>query len=118
MTGVKPRFQWRRGSTSEWAEWNPVLEEGEPGVEEDTGKFKIGNGTAPWSQLSYFLNENDVEVLITEMIEAVGGGTIDLRVGDLNALTTTVKTNLVAAINELNNPLVSYRTLYNNAKAG
>jgi hypothetical protein len=32
---------------------NPVLDLNEHGIETDTGKFKIGNGTARWSALPY-----------------------------------------------------------------
>jgi hypothetical protein len=43
---------------------------GEPGVELDTGKVKIGDGVQAWSNLPYFLDEEDVAVLIAQMIEA------------------------------------------------
>lgn len=50
----------RRGTKSEWELVNPVLMEGEIGVEfPDTGigsglcKFKIGNGISKWSELTY-----------------------------------------------------------------
>ena len=47
------RIQLRRGLASEWESENPTLAEGELGVEVDTGKFKIGNGTDPWDDLAY-----------------------------------------------------------------
>lgn len=47
------RIQLRRGTAAEWAAANPVLGDGEPGVEKDTGKVKYGNGTAAWSALPY-----------------------------------------------------------------
>lgn len=47
------RIQLRRGLSSEWEAENPTLAEGELGVETDTGKFKIGNGTDPWDDLPY-----------------------------------------------------------------
>lgn len=45
----------RRGVSTEWAELNPVLSGGEPGVEMDTGRFKIGDGISQWSDLNYFI---------------------------------------------------------------
>lgn len=36
---------------------NPVLQSGEPGVETDTGKLKIGNGVGHWLQLGYLSGE-------------------------------------------------------------
>lgn len=47
-----------------WAAVNPVLNAGEPGVEVDTNKFKIGNGFTPWSGLPYFVDEPGVNTLI------------------------------------------------------
>lgn len=37
-----------------WAKMDPILEDGEPGYEFDTGRFKIGNGKARWTRLPYF----------------------------------------------------------------
>ena len=43
----------RNGTASEWSTHNPVLEEGEVGLELDTGKMKIGDGTSSWHALNY-----------------------------------------------------------------
>lgn len=48
------RIQFRRGTATQWTTANPILASGELGYETDTGKFKIGNGTAAWGTLSYF----------------------------------------------------------------
>lgn len=47
------QIQLRRGISSEWTEENPILAEGELGLEKDTGKFKIGDGLTAWTSLSY-----------------------------------------------------------------
>lgn len=47
------RIQLRRGTATEWASANPVLAQGEPGIESDTGKQKFGNGVSTWTTLSY-----------------------------------------------------------------
>jgi hypothetical protein len=47
------KIQLRRGTASEWSTANPILSEGELGLELDTGKFKVGNGTAAWNTLVY-----------------------------------------------------------------
>lgn len=47
------RAQLRRGTAGEWTAVNPVLALGELGLESDTGKFKIGNGSAIWTMLAY-----------------------------------------------------------------
>ena len=48
------QIQQRRGTASQWTTSNPVLAEGEMGVETDTLKVKIGNGTTAWTSLPYF----------------------------------------------------------------
>jgi len=47
------KIQLRRGTSSEWSVNNPILASGEPGVETDTGKFKLGDGTTTWNALTY-----------------------------------------------------------------
>lgn len=47
------QIQLRRGLASEWTSANPVLAEGEMGVELDTLLFKIGDGVQNWNDLEY-----------------------------------------------------------------
>lgn len=47
------RIQLRNDTAENWNTQNPVLLKGEMGVEFDTGKTKIGNGTAHWKDLKY-----------------------------------------------------------------
>ena len=47
-------LQLRRDSASNWTSNNPVLAEGELGIELDTGKAKLGNGTDNWTTLGYY----------------------------------------------------------------
>jgi hypothetical protein len=47
-------FKLRRGTSSDWATTNPILEDGEPGIEIDTNKLKIGDGIHHWLDLGYF----------------------------------------------------------------
>ena len=60
---IKTVIQFRRGTSTEWSEVNPILREGEPGFEVDQLRLKIGNGTTPYNDLPY-----------------VGGGLIDFPV--------------------------------------
>jgi hypothetical protein len=46
-------FDHVRNSASGWTSENPVLGYGVIGLETDTGKFKIGNGTTQWNSLLY-----------------------------------------------------------------
>lgn len=62
-------FKLRRGHSDEWMADNPVLSAGEPGLETDTGLFKIGDGVASWTNLPYYLNEETTQGLIQAAID-------------------------------------------------
>lgn len=47
------QIQYRRGTAAQWTSVNPILAQGEPGYEYDTGKFKVGNGVDTWNVLPY-----------------------------------------------------------------
>jgi len=47
-------IQLRRDTASDWTSANPVLSNGELGIETDTGAIKIGNGVDAWVDLDYF----------------------------------------------------------------
>lgn len=95
-------FRFQRGSANRWTELNPILGAGEPGVEVDTGLFKIGDGHSTWTQLEYFLTEPYVSGLVEVILAETGGVLVDPRIGDLGELTTAAKDTIVAAINDVN----------------
>jgi len=74
-------FDHIRNSASGWTSADPVLGYGVIGLETDTGKIKIGNGTASWSQLLYSGGGTG------ELVSSVQGktGTVTLSVADLTA---------------------------------
>ena len=47
------QIQLRRGDAADWTSANPLLAEGELGIELDTIKIKIGNGIDNWNALAY-----------------------------------------------------------------
>lgn len=49
--------QFKRDDATTWTEKNPVLLEGEPGLELDTGKIKIGDGVSNWNAIPYFMGD-------------------------------------------------------------
>ena len=53
MTTEILTIQFRRGTSAEWTEENPILRAGEPGYVLDNGLYKIGDGTTPWVDLDY-----------------------------------------------------------------
>ena len=44
----------RRGTAAQWTSSNPILSDGEVGLETDTRKFKVGNGFGQWTSLQYW----------------------------------------------------------------
>lgn len=56
------QIQLRRGTSLQWVTSNPVLAQGEPAYETDTGRFKIGDGVSSYNQLPY--TNQDVGLII------------------------------------------------------
>lgn len=50
---LNTRQKQKYDTSTNWATNNPVLLAGELGIESDTNKFKIGNGTSAWNELDY-----------------------------------------------------------------
>lgn len=57
------RIQLRRDTSEKWASVNPVLMEGEVGIETDTKLRKVGDGVNAWNSLDYLAAENIVQEL-------------------------------------------------------
>lgn len=50
------RIQLRRDTAANWTSANPVLAQGELGIETDTLKIKAGNGTSTWTAIGYLID--------------------------------------------------------------
>ena len=60
------RIQLRNDTAENWTNANPLLLKGEMGVETDTGKTKIGNGTDHWTTLKYSgVDEDTIKGIIS-----------------------------------------------------
>ena len=70
------KFKLRRDTAATWASANPVLEQGEPAIETDTGKGKVGDGALAWNSLTYSIFPSSLLVLAS-LVDAKG----DLLVG-------------------------------------
>ena len=46
-------IQFRRDTAANWTSNNPTLASGEMGVETDTNKYKVGDGSTAWTSLTY-----------------------------------------------------------------
>ena len=54
MTTSYETIKIRRGLSTDWATVNPVPAQGEPCMETDTGKLKLGDGLTHWNTLPYY----------------------------------------------------------------
>ncbi len=64
----------KRGTAAEWVTANPILAAGEPGMETNTGVYKIGDGVTAWISLSRFVSASLFEAK-GDMIAATAAGT-------------------------------------------
>jgi hypothetical protein len=86
------KIQVRRGTAANWTSTNPTLSVGELAFETDTGKIKVGTGSAVWTALPYAgMTPTEVAAAITAAV----GNVIDLAPGALDTLN-----ELAAAIND------------------
>lgn len=71
------RFKLRNGTAAEWTAANPTLLQGEIGVETDTRRYKIGNGSTAWAGLSYYIDGVAIRGQCSKMTD--GTVTIDTQ---------------------------------------
>lgn len=101
-------MQQRRGTAAQWTSVNPVLASGEIGFESDTNKFKIGNGVAVWSALSYAAP--DVSSYATQAyVNSAISNVIDAAPAALDTLN-----ELAAALNDDSNFATTITNQLNN----
>jgi hypothetical protein len=108
-------IQVRRDTAAAWTSANTTLASGEIGYETDTGKFKLGNGTA-WTALGYaaaraysdltgpqnLLDTELIRAKLRDYSESVSSPTISSGVLTLNLETSNIFTvSLNAAITTL-----------------
>ena len=93
-TIVVAQRMWQRNDTAaNWTAKNPVLAEGEVGVElgattSDPQKVKIGNGVTAWTSLPYHGGGGDRNT-VTALAVVSGVVTIDWSLGDYFTLALT-----------------------------
>ena len=68
--GLNANIKLRRALASDWEGVNPILLSGEPGMELDTFKLKIGNGVLTWNELPY-ITDGTGSTLIYNAIKIV-----------------------------------------------
>ena len=69
------QIQLRRGTASQWTTANTLLAQGEIGLELDTNKIKLGDGTTSWNSLGYYGAGGVTSVTGTSPVVSSGGTT-------------------------------------------
>lgn len=86
---LNTRIQLKHGLAAKWTERNPVLLAGEIGIETDTLKMKVGDGTSNWSALGYLgADVNDILAIINENRDSCTTVTVAEGQSDTEALAT------------------------------
>jgi Trp operon repressor len=123
------QIQIRRDGSTDWIAANPVLGQGEIGLELDTFQFKFGDGGTAWNNLPYYSptivtwgtivgtlsNQTDVQLALDAKQDAIANSD-DITEGLVNLfLTTSERTKLgnTSGINTGDQDLSSYATLTN-----
>lgn len=82
------RFQLRRDTAANWTSINPVLALGEPGVETNTLKVKVGDGATSWNSLAYSISKDFNDLTNTPTTLAGYGVTDALTLAALSVTQT------------------------------
>ena len=66
------KILFRRDLAANWLIADPVLSAGEIGLESDTNKIKLGDGSTHWEQLDYFYGALDVVNYVESLVQGTG----------------------------------------------
>ncbi len=92
------QLQFRRSPAAQWTSDNPILASGEMGIETDTNKFKIGDGTTHWNSLPYGGLEGPTGTMGTGYTGATGAtGSASIETGPTGWTGTTGYTGATGA---------------------
>jgi hypothetical protein len=92
------QIQLRRGTAAEWTSGDPTLAVGEMGVETDTGKIKVGDGSTAWTSLGYTTPNLNVSDIADVTISSLSSGETLTWNGAAwvnTDLTSTITANIV-----------------------
>jgi hypothetical protein len=92
------QIQLRRGTAAEWTSGDPTLAVGEMGVETDTGKIKVGDGSTAWTSLGYTTPNLNVSDIADVTISSLSSGETLTWNGSAwvnTDLTSTITANIV-----------------------
>jgi hypothetical protein len=83
---MSTQIKFRRDTSTNWSTVNPRLGSGEPGLETDTGKVKIGDGSTEWHLLNYVFNGFVASYANLNVAQYLPTYTGNLKAGNVNAV--------------------------------
>jgi len=102
------KLQFRRDTAANWETNNPILSEGELGLDTTNQRFKIGDGVNTWDNLEFAQYTNKAETFTaTTTLAGSDGGSSDWTQesgGDWDTMWTVTKT--VSGILATDKPLI------------
>lgn len=66
------KILFRRDLAATWNSVDPILSAGEIGLESDTGKIKLGDGSSPWTDLNYFFGSLETTPYVESLVAGTG----------------------------------------------
>ena len=90
-------IQLRRDTAANWTSANPTLAQGEPAIETDTLKIKVGDGSTAWTSLAYYQFGETTSPAFTgtpvEDVYAISGTAVALEPDNGSVQTHTLTGN-------------------------
>ena len=94
----------RNGTAAQWTSTNPILAQGEIGLESDTGKFKFGDGVTAWTGLSYAASSGPAVSTISQSYGDGSDGNITISSGTTTLTRDMYYNNLTLSGTGVLNP--------------
>lgn len=113
------QIQLRKDTSSNWSTVNPVLAQGEPALEIDTLKEKIGDGITAWNDLAYrggSLDESAVQAILEKWVKVTGtlaDGDLKVVIGSHDASNEGLTMEIDEASNTVKMP--GYKCFYDDS---
>ena len=108
---INVKLRTRYDTVANWTSNNPVLLSGELGIESNTLKMKVGNGSAVWNSLPYLLNGDAFQAATTITVNTDASPTLGIMANNTeyrctNTAPSTVPSMTIASIASTGTELV------------
>lgn len=100
VSNIRTKIQLRHDTAANWTSVNPILLEGEVGIETDTRKQKFGDGVTAWNSLSYDAGSTALQSITSSDVTTALGYTPVNKAGDTmtGRLITTAEYGTISPV--------------------